>query len=58
VYWQVIHGNTPEEMARDEEGGQIMEIQGRNMAWLIKPWPPAGKKQLFRFSRREKERTS
>jgi multimeric flavodoxin WrbA len=36
VYWQVIHGNTPEELSQDEEGGQIMEIQGRNMAWLMK----------------------
>ncbi|MDR1863320.1 MAG: flavodoxin family protein [Treponema sp.] len=36
VYWNVIHGNTPEELAEDEEGLQIMEVQGRNMAWLIK----------------------
>jgi len=36
VYWDVIHGNTPEELTQDEEGLQIMEIQGRNMAWLLK----------------------
>lgn len=36
VYWDVIHGNSPEETAQDLEGMQIMEIQGRNMAWLIK----------------------
>jgi multimeric flavodoxin WrbA len=36
IYWNVIHGNTPGELAEDEEGLQIMEIQGRNMAWLIK----------------------
>ena len=36
VYWNVIHGNTPEELTGDEEGLQIMEIQGRNMAWLLK----------------------
>ena len=36
IYWDVIHGNTPEELAKDEEGIQIMEVQGRNMAWLLK----------------------
>ena len=36
VYWNVIHGNSVDEVAQDYEGMQIMEIQGRNMAWLIK----------------------
>jgi multimeric flavodoxin WrbA len=45
VYWSVIHGNTPEELVRDEEGLQIMEIQGRNMAWLIKTLE-AGKREV------------
>jgi len=36
VYWDVIHGNTAEEVMQDEEGIQIMEVQGRNMAWLLK----------------------
>jgi multimeric flavodoxin WrbA len=45
VYWNVIHGNSPEELAQDEEGLQIMEIQGRNMAWLIKTLE-AGKKEV------------
>jgi len=36
VYWNVIHGNTAEELAEDAEGLQLMEIQGRNMAWLLK----------------------
>jgi multimeric flavodoxin WrbA len=45
VYWDVIHGNTPEELNGDEEGTQIMEIQGRNMAWLIKTLD-AGKKSV------------
>ena len=42
VYWEVIHGNTPEELTQDEEGLQIMEIQGRNMAWLIKAFESFG----------------
>lgn len=36
IYWDVIHGNNPGEAEQDLEGMQIMEIQGRNMAWLIK----------------------
>ena len=35
-YWNVVHGNSPEEVKRDEEGMQVMRTLGRNMAWLIK----------------------
>lgn len=35
-YWNVVHGRTPGEMAQDAEGNQIMEVLGRNMAWLLK----------------------
>ncbi len=35
-YWPMVHGNTPDEVRRDEEGMQIMRTLGRNMAWLIK----------------------
>lgn len=35
-YWNMVHGNTPEEVLADEEGVQIMETLGRNMAWIIK----------------------
>ena len=35
-YWNQIHGNTPEEALRDEEGLQIRRALGDNMAWLIK----------------------
>ena len=35
-YWNVVHGNTPEEVRKDEEGMQVMRTLGRNMAWLIK----------------------
>jgi len=57
VYWDVIHGNTAEELARDEEGLQIMEIQGRNMAWLLKALA-AGKKEVAPPSRLERKRTN
>ncbi len=35
-YWNMVHGNTPEEVMRDEEGLQIMRQLGRNMAWFLK----------------------
>lgn len=35
-YWNVIHGTAPGEALQDEEGVQIMEVVGRNMAWLMK----------------------
>ena len=35
-YWNMVHGQTPEEVEQDQEGLQIMRSLGRNMAWLIK----------------------
>lgn len=35
-YWTMVHGNTPEEVRKDEEGMQIMRVLGKNMAWLLK----------------------
>jgi len=35
-YWNMVHGNTPEEVLQDEEGLQIMRVLGRNMAWFLK----------------------
>ena len=35
-YWNQVHGNTPEEVYRDEEGLQIMRQLARNMAWLLR----------------------
>ena len=35
-YWNMAHGNTPEEVMQDKEGMQIMRGLGRNMAWMLK----------------------
>ena len=35
-YWNQVHGNTPDEVRKDEEGMQIMRTLGNNMAWLLK----------------------
>ncbi len=34
-YWNVIHGRAPGEVLQDAEGVQIMEVLGKNMAWLL-----------------------
>lgn len=35
-YWNQVHGHTPEDVMKDEEGLQTMRTLGENMAWLIK----------------------
>lgn len=35
-YWNMVHGNTPDEVRQDKEGMQIMRVLGNNMAWLLK----------------------
>lgn len=35
-YWNMVHGQDPEEVKQDTEGIQIMRILGKNMAWLMK----------------------
>ena len=35
-YWNMVHGNTPDEVMQDEEGLQIMRVLARNMAWMLK----------------------
>lgn len=35
-YWNMVHGNTPDEVRQDAEGMQTMRTLGVNMAWLLK----------------------
>ena len=35
-YWNEVHGYTPDDVKKDEEGMQTMRVLGRNMAFLIK----------------------
>lgn len=35
-YWNMVHGNTPDEVRQDLEGLQIMRTLGRKMAWMLK----------------------
>ena len=36
TYWNMVHGNTPEEVRQDLEGLQVIRNLARNMAWLLK----------------------
>ena len=36
TYWNMVHGNSPEEVQQDAEGLQTMRNLGTNMAWLIR----------------------
>lgn len=35
-YWNMVHGNSAEEVKKDLEGMQVMRVLGKNMAFLIK----------------------
>ena len=35
-YWNQVHGFTPDDVRKDEEGLQTMRTLGQNMAWLLK----------------------
>ncbi|NLI35474.1 MAG: flavodoxin family protein [Bacteroidales bacterium] len=35
-YWNIVHGAAPGEVLQDVEGMQIIQVLGRNMAWLLK----------------------
>ena len=51
-YWNQVHGNTPEDVLKDEEGLQTMRTLGNNMAWLLK-CIQAGKEKGIEFPERE-----
>ena len=51
-YWNMVHGNTPDEVRRDLEGLQTMRTLGNNMAWLLK-CIALGKENGITFPERE-----
>ncbi len=51
-YWNMAHGNTPEEVKQDLEGMQILRVLGNNMAWLLK-CIEAGKKSGVELPQQE-----
>lgn len=57
-YWNMVHGNTPDEVIQDLEGMQTMRIIGKNMAWLLKCIDAGKKAGINRPQLEEKIRTS
>ncbi len=47
-YWNQVHGFTPEDVRKDEEGLQTMRTLAQNMAWLLKN-VQAGQQQNVSF---------
>ena len=56
-YWNMVHGNTPDEVRQDEEGLQVMRYLGRNMAWLLKI-KESGEKAGVSLPKQEEKRLS
>ena len=53
-YWNMVHGNTPEEMKQDIEGLQTMRTLGRKTAYMLK-CQEAGSKNRVQLSEREEQ---
>ena len=52
-YWNMVHGATPDDVRKDEDGMQIMRILGRNMAYYLK-CIEAGKEKGIQTPKQEK----
>lgn len=52
-YWNMVHGNTPEEVKQDLEGMQTMRTLANNMAWMLK-CIEAGKNNGVEYPKMEK----
>ncbi len=53
AYWNMVYGNTPEEIEQDAEGMMVMRTLARNMAWLLKSIE-LGKQAGLELPRQEK----
>ena len=47
TYWPMVHGSTPQEVERDEEGLQVMRNLGRSMAYMVKAFALARESGLL-----------
>ncbi len=54
-YWNMVHGNSGEEVRQDLEGMQVMRTLARNMAWVLKCLE-AGKAEGLSHPEEEKPR--
>ncbi len=57
-YWNMVHGNKPEEVIQDLEGMQTMRTLAKNMAWLLKCIDAANKAGIEKPQREAKIATN
>jgi len=57
-YWNMIHGNSPEDVKKDLEGLQIMRVLARNMAWFLRCKEAAIELGIAYPKKEERERTN
>lgn len=57
-YWNMVHGNNPDEVMEDKEGLQIMRHLGMNMAWILKCIEAGQKSGINKPQLEEKIRTN
>lgn len=57
-YWNMVHGNTPDEVRQDLEGMQTMRTLAKNMAWLLKCIDAGNKAGIKKPVREEKISTN
>ncbi len=57
-YWNATHGNTHEEVMKDEEGLQTMRRLGTNIAWILKCIEAGREKGITLPPREKRARTS
>lgn len=57
-YWNMVHGNRPEEVLQDLEGLQTMRTLGKNMAWLLKSIEAGRKAGILLPEKEEPQRTN
>ncbi|MCD8287028.1 MAG: flavodoxin family protein [Clostridia bacterium] len=58
TYWNMVHGSSAEDVAKDEEGVSVMRAIGSNMAWLLKLLDSAKGTELEKPVEIPKARTS
>ena len=46
-YWNQVHGFTPDDVRKDEEGLQTMRTLGQNMAWVLKSIKTSKKNNFY-----------
>ena len=57
-YWNQVHGSTPDDVRKDEEGLQTMRTLADNMAWMIKSFAAAKAAGIEKPQREPVQRTN